>query len=66
MDISLRTHEKCSSSRPHFSSVTKEQLLTMSDSFRLFSILIVVFASSSSFDNECIFWACCDIIKLTR
>ena len=66
MDISLRTHEKCSSSRPYFSSVTKEQLLTMSDSFRLFNILIVVFASSSSFDNECIFWACCDIIKLTR
>ena len=53
------------SSRPHFFSVTKKHLLTMSDSFRLFSILIVVFASSSSFDNECIFWACCVIKKLT-
>ena len=31
--------------------------LTRSESFRLFSVLIAVFASSSSSDSECIFWA---------
>ena len=32
--------------------------LTRSESFRLFSVLIAVFASSSSSDSECIFWTC--------
>lgn len=31
---------------------------SMSDSFRLFSVLMVVLASSSSSDNEWIFWDC--------